>query len=189
MHRPKLKYNQQKWIWILMHEMCMFISLSCLQLSHFAEISYFALHHRMGGPSGVYWCDQSSLNHNTYTTWGVTLENIEFGCSPPPMPSTPALFTPTFCLQQNPFQTRGIHPGHHRYKGEIRLTLCDVGWMNARSNRTYVTVLTPKKRLCCWKADPPGSLTFIFQRTYYSNCRKRVKHNLFSLVVWKAGFI
>lgn len=48
----------------------MFISISCLQLSHFAEISgpYIPLQHRMGGPSGMYYCGQTSLNHHTYTT-------------------------------------------------------------------------------------------------------------------------
>lgn len=39
MHHPKLKYNQQKWIWILMHVTCMFFSISCLKLPYFAEIS------------------------------------------------------------------------------------------------------------------------------------------------------
>lgn len=48
----------------------MFISISCLQLSHFAEISgpYIRWQHRLAGPSGVYYCGQTSLNYNTSTT-------------------------------------------------------------------------------------------------------------------------
>lgn len=126
----------------------MFISISCLQLSHFAEISgpYIRWQHRLAGPSGVYYCGQTSLNYNTSTTPKELYRRTVWILSSISS-SAPALFTNTFYLWQNPFQAGGIHPGHHHYKRNMEVILCDVGWMNDGSNCAYMTVLTPKKPL------------------------------------------
>lgn len=148
MHHPKLKYNQQKLIWMLMQQTCVFISISCYS----CPILLRSLAHTFPcttegeGQSGVVcYCGQTSLITIHTHPWGVILENIESGYCPPSPPSAPALFTHKFCVWWNPSPAGGIHPAHHHCQRNTGVTLCDVGWMNDGSNRAYMTVFTPEK--------------------------------------------
>lgn len=97
----------------------MLISISCLQLSHVWGISWthafsctteFEDHQGCIAATKVVLITVHTHLSGSYTT------DTKSGCSPLPFPSASALFTPTFCLLQNHFWTRGILPGHHRYK-------------------------------------------------------------------------
>lgn len=78
MHCSKLKYNQQKWIWILMPGICILISISCPQPS----CTYWSMLSPLpqNEPLGIYCWGQSNLNHKTHPASG---ENAEPGWSPP----------------------------------------------------------------------------------------------------------
>lgn len=78
MHCSKLKYNQQKWIWILMPGICILISISCPQPS----CTYWSMLSPLpqNEPLGIHCWGQSNLNHKTHPASG---ENAEPGWSPP----------------------------------------------------------------------------------------------------------
>ena len=161
--------------------MCMFISISCLRLSHFVGIS----------SAHSFPCTTECEDHqeciavikvvlitiHTHHLRSCT-RDTESGCSPPPLPSAPALFTLTFCLLQNSFWTGGINPGHHHYKQRIRFALYDVSWMNAGSNRTYISVHTPKKNdaterqilLEAWPSSFRGHIIVVAERESNTTC-------------------
>lgn len=173
MHHPKLKYNQQKLIWILMHEMCMFISISCLQLSHFAEISgpYIPLQHRMGRPRGVvYYCGQTVIlitvvliTIHTQSLRNYTGELWIWILSSSPSLSTCTVYTQILSV------TKSLHSWEDspsspslqkKYGGHFVWCWLNEWWVQPH---LYDCPYTRKKpSLCCWKAAPPGSLTFIF---------------------------
>lgn len=124
---------------------------------------FFPLHHRKWGPSGMYRCNQSSLNHNTYTPPGELYErHWIWVLSSTPTLSPCTVYTHFLSTTKSLLDWGNSHrsPLLQR-KVQAHFVWC---WLDeCRIQPHLVTVLMPKKKLCYWKADPPASLTFIFQ--------------------------
>lgn len=128
----------------------------------------------------MYFCDQSNLNHNIYITPG------ELHCRPSKMN---ALLQPLpqhlHCLYPLP----NCHKIPSRKGGilshEIRLSLCDAGWMNARFNCSYISALYTKEKTMQLKGRNSWEPDLHFSEDTLLSCRKRVQHDLFLLVMGK----
>lgn len=166
MHHPKLKYNQQKWIWIIVHETCMFISISCLQLSHFAEISVACTF-----PCTTEWENHQGciavikvvlITTHVHHLGSCTGEHRIWMPSSPPLPQHLRCLH-TLSVYNKILSGLGEFTQVTIVMKERSGSLCVMldEWMLDPTALTSPS-LPPKKKLSCWKADPPRSLPFIF---------------------------
>lgn len=138
----------------------------------------------------MYCYDQSSLNCNTYTEPGdlywraLNLDGLFH-----PLPQHLSTYLHSLSVYDKTSSVLGEFAQLTITITERSGSLCKmvVEWMPDPTTLMSLS-LCQRKKPSWWKADPPESLTFISQRTYYSSCRKKVKHD-FSLVTWTAGFI
>lgn len=167
MHHPKLKYNQQKLIWMLMQQTCVFISISCyscpILLRSLAHT--FPCTTEWEGQSGVVcYCGQTSLiTIHTQSLRSYTGEHWIWILSSIPSLSTCTVYTQILCMMKS-LPSWGDSPSSpslpKKYRGHFVWCWLNEWWVQPC---LYDCLYTREKpSLCCWKAAPPGSLTFLF---------------------------